>query len=382
MIFYLIFFLLSLGQLGRISLKGQEVNLYLYEVVLGGYVAYLFQKYRTAPFRMQNKRLRSIWIFLGIMSVTFILSVYRYDPVQNLVAFLYLVRLAVYGSALTLIAHHVKKHPHMRQYLHSGLILFVSLTFLFSIAQYVLYPNLRNMSYLGWDPHQFRIFGTFLDTAVSAALYGLIIIHLFFREAHEEFLVIPYVIMSLFTYSRGLYLSLISTSALYLLKTKRGMYIIAIMLFFLMTGLMLPRPFGEGVNLLRTESIYSRIVDYGQGWNVAKENLLTGVGYNHIRYEKMKRGYISATNESVTHSGASFHSSFLIILATGGIFAFAAFLFMLVELSKISTVSMYYIVFLSIFSLTDNVLLHPFVMCFMVLCLVYEMGRVGKAHFS
>lgn len=120
-----------------------------------------------------------------------------------------------------------------------------------------------------------------------------------------------------------------------------------------------PRPFGEGVNLLRTSTIESRLTDYDQGLKLWQKNPVFGVGYNRIRYLKPA---IGEELRGESHAGASFHSSYLIILVTAGVVGLGAFAYWLWTIAKISNFTIISAIFLGVYSLFDNILLHPFIL--------------------
>ena len=73
-------------------------------------------------------------------------------------------------------------------------------------------------------------------------------------------------------------------------------------------------------------------------------------------------GLLSDVDFDVTHSGASFHSSFLVMLVTGGMVGLAFFLVLLVKLSREVPNGGIYLGFLGLLSFFDNILLHPFIL--------------------
>jgi O-antigen ligase len=121
---------------------------------------------------------------------------------------------------------------------------------------------------------------------------------------------------------------------------------------FLFGILIIPKPFGEGVNLKRVFTVESRFIDYSKAIELWKKKPIFGYGYNHIR---------SLKQEMVSHAGASFHSSYLIMLVSGGIIGLFLFLAILYKISTVNSFSHYAVLFLGILSLSDNILLHPFV---------------------
>jgi hypothetical protein len=158
-----------------------------------------------------------------------------------------------------------------------------------------------------------------------------------------------------FTYSRTTYLAFLFTVILYLLNQKLGKIVVPLIIGFFALLFLLPRPFGESVNLLRVFSIESRLSDDAQAIQTWQKSALAGIGYNRIRYVKN-------VDNKTSHAASGYSSSFIIILVTGGIIGLIAFILSLIELGVQSQFALYGIVFLSIASLTDNVLLHPFVL--------------------
>ncbi len=362
--FYITILLFSLGQLGRISFFGQMINGYLYEIPLFLTFLYLLWHLRLAPIKEGLKGFKIIFWFIGIIFFSYLLSFFRFSLFQNLVAFLYLLRLLLYLGFWSYWGYWLKKKPAFRQDLLKGLFIFSLLTIISSWIQYFLYPDLRNLFYLGWDPHLYRMFGLFFDTSVAAAVYG--VLFLFFYNSYKDYKNHKYdkalkLIFALFflvavvlTFSRSAYfvLALVVIWELFL-KKRFSLISIFLAIFFLMIFLA-PKPFGEGVNLRRTFSIESRLEDYKQAINIWKTSPLFGIGYNRIRFLK------STFSES--HAASSFSSSYLIILTTGGIFGLLGFLASLAKLSMINKNKKIILFFLATLSLTDNIILHPFLM--------------------
>lgn len=372
---------LSLGQIGRLSFFNQEVNLYLFDLVLVLWLLKLVIKYKARPIQKSLVSFRALYIFVAWLVLTFIFSLYRFDSFANIVASLYLLRLIVYFAFFVYFLYAVAKKAISKEALSKATTLFIALTFLFSAGQYLLYPNLRNLKYLGWDPHQFRVFGTFFDTSAAAAIFGLVTFFLYLKSdvlknkrAHYAAL-INYIVLSLLTYSRGLYLALLTTLGGGLLLAKRYSFVLIGLGIFLVSLFLLPRPFGEGVNLSRVASIESRIKSNQRALSLSVRNPIFGVGYNHIRYTEEVR---PSQDGPMGHSGASYHSSFLIVLATSGVIGLVLFALVLIRLFKISEAMAYYVVFLSIFSLVDNILLYPVVMLTFFFLAGFEEGGSGS----
>ena len=366
---YLSFLLFSFGQLGRISFFGQQINFYLYELCLLLALFSFSIKYGVKPIFYALNKFRILFIFLFYLLISFLVGTGKFTPFENFIGVLYWLRLTIYFLFFIYLNYHLKKQPVFVNTLKKGFNIFVSLTLITSIVQYFYYPDLRNLIYAGWDPHLYRIFGTFLDTSIAGAIYGLIFITLFLKDdelINNKWINLSltgmYMLLIVLTYSRALYLAILFILMLQTVTQKRFKTIILLILFFITLIFLAPKPFGEGVNLSRIFSLKSRWVDYQVGTKIWEKNPILGIGYNRIRYSKLKLNIIEAVGSDITHSGASFHSSFLTVLVSGGIIGLILFLLVLLKFAKINLFSRNLVIFLSLFSLSDNVLLHPFLL--------------------
>jgi hypothetical protein len=211
LLFYSTLVLLSLGQIGRVSLFGQQLNAYLYELPLIALIFILILRYKHKPLIVIKEKLTSALFFIAYLAVVFVLTVFQYNFTDNLISSLYLVRLGIYFSFFGYLWFHLKKRPEFKEVLFNGLVIFSVLTFLFSVVQYLLYPNLRNISYLGWDPHWFRMVGTFLDPPIAGAVFGLLVLYFFYEKklpaVYRFGSITAFFVCLILTYSRGTYLA-------------------------------------------------------------------------------------------------------------------------------------------------------------------------------
>jgi O-antigen ligase len=210
---------------------------------------------------------------------------------------------------------------------------------------------------LGWDEHLYRMFGQFLDTSIAGGIYGILFIAVLQLQKTGKikiiFLLLTFSAV-LLTFSRLTFISLIITCLVYFIKNKQLKYLIVFLLAFGLGIMLLPKPVGEGVNLLRTVTLESRARDYEKAFGYWLKSPLFGYGYNRIRY-------LQPQTESNLHSGASFSSSYLIVLVSTGILGLLLFLKLLFDMSRINLFAYYGIIFLSLISLGDNIILHPLV---------------------
>ncbi|MEK7633573.1 MAG: O-antigen ligase family protein [Patescibacteria group bacterium] len=340
-LFYLTAFLFSLGQLGRISFFNQQINFYLYEIVLTLSLFLLFFKYRFEPIKEAWKKFEPIFFFLAVLLISLLISWVKYSLFENIVASLYFFRLVLYFFYFFYLRYH-------SQPVKKGIFLISILTIISTLTQYFLYPDLRNLFYFGWDPHLYRTFGVFFDTSISAAIFGI-----FFLTINQPIVKIIYLLLVALSFSRSIYFGLSLTLIYLFIRQRQLKKIILFLLFFIILVFIIPKPAGEGVNLKRLYSISSRFEDYKQGIELWKKQPVFGYGYNRIR---------SIKKSDSVHSGASYSSSFLTILVSSGIFGLLGFLGVLWRLGKTNKTGQLLIIFLSIVSLFDNVLLHPFIL--------------------
>jgi len=363
------FLLFSLGQIGRLSFFGQQVNIYAYEISTFLLLIVLFWQYRFKPFSFFKTKLRIAVLFFLILFLSLVFNSSKFTLFENAVGFLYSTRILFYALYFLYLSYHVYKKRKATQLLIQGFYIFSGVTIATTLIQYFLYPDLMNLRYLGWDPHYYRAFGLFLDTFISGAIYGLIFLFFYFENKklklnrlHKFIFMTTYLVFIFLTYARSLYIAFVITIFFALLKRKKLKLILLIVVLFFGLLTFLPKQKGEGVNLGRVYSIYSRLGDYQTAGKIWLKKPFLGWGYNRIRYVKKQLNIISEKDSDITHAGASFHSSFLIILVTTGILGLLIFILLLFKLAFVSPLMTYSVLLLSLLSLTDNVLLLPFIM--------------------
>lgn len=374
---YITFLLFSLGQLGRFSFFGQQVNLYLYEIALMVILLLLILKYRLGPILYYFEKYKSVFLFFAVLFMTFIVGIASFNYFANLVGFLYQLRLLAYFLFFFYLSYHLLKDPKNQSSLQKALYIFTFATIISSLVQYFFYPDLRNLFYLAWDPHWYRLFGVFFDSYVAASVYGLLFIYLFFQKQKliQKILLAFFFIFLIMTFSRISYLAFLIAILFALIQKKHYRQLVLIALIFSIVLILIPKPFGESVNLKRSFSVQSRLLDYQTAFNLFLKNPLGGIGYNRLRYVKKEAGLIEQENWDISHSGSSFHSSFMTILVTSGLIGLLSFLFLLKAFASISGLSKTYLVFLAVFSLADNVFFHPFVLFLFLVLLVFESSK-------
>jgi hypothetical protein len=355
----LTFFLFSLGQLGRVSFFNQQVNFYLYEVLMGILLLFYFLKLKFTPLKKLFDSQQ--WIFWGFiyLLISFFVKFFDYSLFENIVSFLYLLRLFFYFLFFTYLYFYYQNKE--KKDLVLGFLIFSFLTIIFSFVQFFLYPNLRNLAYLGWDVHQNRVFGVFFDTSVAASIYGLFFLFwLNYKNTRYFWLLPPLFLLLYFTYSRFVIFSFFLTLFLFFLKKSSLRYFFITLVFLIFLLIFFPQKSGVGVNLNRFFSIEARIKENILGIEMGLKNLLFGIGYNRIRFFRQKNNLLWQSDFNIYHGASSFQSTYVTLFVATGVVGLLFFTKGLMKLINGSKEFFYLIFFIAISSLADNLLLHPF----------------------
>lgn len=364
--------LFALGQLGRMSFLNQQINVYLYELALCFTLVLFFLKYRLKPLQVKNKLL-FVSFFISLL-FSYIINLSSFYPIANAVALLYLLRLLMYGCFIVYLSCHRLCYRRSLFYLTATIIIS-------GFLQYFLYPDLRNLFYSGWDPHLYRMFGTFFDTNIAGAVYGLLFFFTLINFPKGQMMIKTALLLLLtiaisLTFSRSLYAAFLVTLFIYFWRHKQLKIAIGMLVFFLFLIMVIPKPSGEGVNLGRWFSINARLQDDQAAFKIWSKQPVFGYGYNRIRYLKVDNP------SEINHAAASFHSSFLIVLVTNGIIGLVLFLLVILRWFGGNNDASYYAIPIIIMSLFDNVLLHPFIIFLLSLMICCRQKRKVSPLFD
>lgn len=266
----------------------------------------------------------------------------------NFTGWLYLIRLISLISLLIYPPHFDKKQ---NQFID---IILIS-TLVFGYLQYFIYPDFTIFSALNWDPHLYRLVGSYFDPTFTGEIYLLILIYIFFSTSKFKNILLTtnYIAISL-TYSRSTLISFLIVFSYIFFIQKKFKNILIVLLIFISTLFVLPRMPGEGTKLERTSSIFAKIENYQQGINVFSQNPLIGIGYNNIYLLNYKNNHSS-------HSNSGFDGSLLNIAITTGLIGLIFFLLGLRhELYHGSLFYQSLLISLLIHSLFANSLFYPY----------------------
>jgi O-antigen ligase len=370
--------LFLLGQFGRLSILGSEAHIYAYEVVLVFITLFLILRYRQEGILLIFRRSPLLVFFLVYVVGVLVAGSMSYTLYENGIAVMYLLRMLLYLSLSIYGYVQVKNHPEEKVFMSKVFIILLTLIGFISVLQLVFFPNLRPLMAYGWDPHLYRMTGTFLEPAFACGVYGVGLFFLVTKRKKSFFEQVLLVMLGLFvflTVSRAGIGAVMLSVVTYIFVVYRSwkafvgiitLFACAIVVFFLLTA----GKGGEGMNILRTSTIESRVENYQEAIQIWRQYPVFGVGYNRIAFVKEDLDLPSRTLYDVQNARASFHSSFLIVLVTTGVIGLVSFILLLIQLARVSVFSLFTVLFLSTFAVFDNILLHPFILFIFIVALL------------
>lgn len=272
---------------------------------------------------------------------------------------LYLIRLVSYSLVAVFIHNHINNKDKMYKQLLGGTeienkLLWLSLfSAMFGWIQYLFWPDLTVLRYLGWDDHLLRMVGTFLDPTFLGLIFVLgIMLAIKNRKTKALF----FLALSLpFTYSRINYLIFFLILLFVKFSLKKKIFLAA---FFSIIVLLLPKNIGEGTTLTRTASGNGKLINFEETIKIIRTSPVIGVGYNNICLTRQK--YLGDLNIN-SHSCNGADSSILFLMATTGIVGLILFVSFLTKIPS-SQYLIYSIGAVLIHSLFANSLFYPHIM--------------------
>jgi len=336
-LFYLLFFLLIIYPLGQLTLLPVnfgliEVNFYLVDIVAGLIViVWSLNKIIAGKFKLKKDLLiHPIIAFASTALFSLLLNINFLNWEKFLVSSFYLVRWVVFAGFYFVVKDIVKENKFkLAQFNFKDLFLLSSMAgVVFGLVQYLFFPDIRSLIALGWDPHYYRIVGTFLDPSFIGCLYVFILVYILVKFKKVNFLfVITYLALAL-TYSRSSYLAYLAAMAVFAFFKKRPKFFVKILAIGILTVLVLPRPGGEGVYLRRQSTVWARFNNWKNTLQIIKDRPVFGVGFNSLRYVKKRYDFLS-DDWRQSHSGAGADCSLLFVWATTGVTGLISYLWLL-----------------------------------------------------
>ena len=305
-----------------------------------------------------------VLLFVGSGSLSLLINSSNLTINQFFISFMYLIRWAAYAGVFFVVSDF--DNP-FKDKISKLLVIVGSIIVALGYLQYFFYPNLRNLFYLGWDEHMFRMFSVFLDPNFAGAffvLFFLFLVNLFLKNRS-----IPIGLISLLTlggvfltFSRSaLVMLIVSSSLLLILMNKKRMIFLLLAITLIMLTIS-SRYFNiENINLFRAVSSKARIETARNSLLILGKSPLIGVGFNSYKYFQLRYGL--RLDNPISHADAGADNSLLFVLATTGIIGFVLYLFLWFRLLKaVSALAVASIVGIIADSMFINSLFYPFIM--------------------
>lgn len=299
------------GQLLTFQLPYFPATIYLLDFTVGLLTLSLLFSAKSRKQIAADYLFKPLLIFLAVASLSLLLNISGLPFANVAIALFYLARLFIYPS----LYFAVKQIGFTR--IKLPILLAFSIFCVLGVAQYLLMPDMRFLKLIGFDDHYYRLIGSFFDPNFTGALLAGVALYLITKNKW-----LPAVILTMMlaaTFSRASYLSFAAGLIFILIKRKKLIYLAAIALLLLAVFLV-PKPFGEGVNLARTVSIFSRLESWKMGINLFLQKPIFGWGYNTLRI--------------ITGDRFQTDNSFIYIAATTGIVGLTTFLNLLYKSLK------------------------------------------------
>lgn len=337
----LLIFSLPLGVIFRIT-PIPNVSIYPLDFIAGLIFSYVLFQIVIRKEKIREKKLFimiSLFLLAGFISL---LLNAKYLTLQNLlISFAYSLRYAAYASIIFSFQFLDQK---FKDSLNIKLIAAGTIFTFIGFIQYFYYPNLRNLYYLGWDEHLYRLFSTFLDPNFAGAF--LVLFLLLSTESiissHNKFgrLGLLWIWLStlfaiILTYSRSAFIMLIVSISVLLVIHKMLRASLVLVLLFLALFFLFSNRNIEGLNPLRIASVEARVDSAREALEIFSKHPIVGVGFNAFRYAQVRYGFRTQIGSLASNADAGTDNSYLFVLATTGIVGFVIFIYLWIKIIKV-----------------------------------------------
>ncbi|GEM_PF-3318607 len=198
--------------------------------------------------------------------------------------------------------------------------LFVLVT---SIAQYLLLPDMRFLYNFGWDDHLGRLVGLFFDPNFTGFILSILSIWLLGQRLPLKYkipLVAVFTLSILATFSRTTYIVYFAVMFFYLVRANLTKVIVALLPLVVLTLAVLPRSMGgEGVNLLRTNSLQLRFQNLYESAVIITKSPVFGFGPGQLCEVRETFKLYSDSLLTMKNSCANFDFGPSNLVAIGGV---------------------------------------------------------------
>lgn len=373
-----------LGQLLRVPFTGEiafiGLDFTLFVIVATWLAASLFFDRRKLIALYNHQLFRPFLIFISVCTISLLFNIKFLSSDQLFVAFLYLVRIALYYFTFFIIFSFSEKK---KQVIERAMLITGAGIVSLGYVQLLVYPDLRNIIYLGWDDHYYRMVSVFLDPNFAGlffVLYFLFILYKIFTQYKAKtksyisimsLIAVATFVAIFLTYSRTALLSMAVGVAIYLLFLKKIKYLLSICIVGVILVIFFTNTTYESLNPFRTSSVYARILAAENSLIIIKNDPIIGVGFNAYRYALERYG-LSNESKYPQHGEAGTDNSILFVTATTGIIGLLSFLYFWLCIIKSVRKKIYVLASIASFgigSLFINALFYNFLLMWMIVVL-------------
>lgn len=333
------FFSLSLGEFGQFPFAS-DFSISLTDILLGlNLTALLIWNVAIK----KNLKLPGSFVYLIFFWSFLILSLLFS---LNLSGWLYLLRFVIYSSALYLTYSLIKTGIlNLKEFLSMLKVTSIALSII-GLLQLLFFPDLEPLAALGYDPHKYRVFSTFLDPnffgtflsfSLTIFIYDLISkpfnnLKTLFKENKWQIISSSLLGLTiLLTFSRSAYLMMgISLGIILLFKNLKLLAVFAVL--FMVLYFTFPA-FNDRITgaLNIDKSAAERFLSWDKGLTIFQYNPFFGVGFNNLREYSIDNDLLRTYSSDGGNAGAGIDSSLIFVLATSGLFGFLMFMIFLIK---------------------------------------------------
>lgn len=266
--------------------------------VLIGFVSGFRIKNKFRPFLRKPGLL-----FIGFSLLSLLIASFKLPLADILQGLFYLTRFTIYFFFYLQLVWFFNNNKNRKEIVSKGLLLAGSCVAVFGILQYFIYPDLRNLLYLGWDPHYYRLFSTFFDPNFTGLILVLTLIQFIFwdfgkKQKNKLIYFILFFITTtalILTRSRSAYIALFGGLVLLFLKAVklRKEFILGLITAVVLVAL-IPKPNVDVFNLFRLNSAVARVNNWKWSLRIGVENPLFGQGFGILRFPDSSFLYVWA----------------------------------------------------------------------------------------
>lgn len=331
---FLFFASLTLGQIGSLTaLEGRSV--YAHDILLVFLIPGLLLSMK------KTIKLPLLLLPLGAFLVAGILSflwpLFNIGLTQTVQGSLYLWRWVLYS--LLYLAVYFSTKPGL--WWMEGMSVSGGIVLGLGFIQYFLFPDLRILTPLGWDPHFWRLTSTFLDPNFAGMYLVLTLFAVplvLFRYPKIIYISAAVLVLGIYlTLSRSTYVALVTGLLVFAAVSKKtivlyGIAVLAAMVFLLPKGTL------DVTDIFRRETTLARRQNWKTSVALASWSPITGVGFNTLYFVSPLSGS-KQEGPVVSRVWGGVDNSLILIFLTTGIIGTAAYGWIITKMVTIARVA-------------------------------------------